>query len=65
MAGSFAVAHRVDVDCPLTISAAAGYSPGAPAGVRVGLRQSSEAVGIGAGKVFVCRGIRHGHTVSG
>lgn len=37
MAGSFAVAHRVDIDYPLTVSAALGYSPGAPAGVRVGV----------------------------
>jgi len=37
VAGSFAVAHRVDMDYPLILSAALGYSPGAPAGVRVGL----------------------------
>jgi autotransporter adhesin len=37
MAGSFAVAHRIDIDYPLTVSAALGYSPGAPAGVRLGV----------------------------
>lgn len=37
VAASLAVAHRLDVDFPLTLSAAVGYSPGAPAGVRFGL----------------------------
>jgi autotransporter adhesin len=37
VAGSLAVAHRIDIDYPLIVSAAVGYSPGAPAGVRFGV----------------------------
>ena len=37
VAGSLSIAHRVDVDYPLIVNAAIGYSPGTPAGVRVGV----------------------------